>query len=108
MLKSKQILFIVLPAMLCMGLGVQARADAAPLSVPKMVGLLKGIDDRIRSAGDYQALVYLESRERDRPDTAQEALVYRRDTDNELMILFTKPKSSAGTGYLRIDNNLWY
>jgi len=79
-----------------------------PLGGGKMVELLKGIDTRIRSYGDYKSLVYLESRERDRPDTAQEALVYRRDADDKLMILFTKPKSSAGTGYLRIDKNLWY
>ncbi|HTA16597.1 MAG TPA: outer membrane lipoprotein-sorting protein [bacterium] len=105
---AKHLLLILALPVLGPGLSVQARADAAPLPVPKMVELLRGIDDRIRSAGDYQALVYLESRERDRPDTAQEALVYRRDTNNELMILFTKPKSSAGTGYLRIDNNLWY
>jgi hypothetical protein len=85
------------------------RADgAAALSKDRMVELLRGIDTRIRSSGDYKALVYLESRERDKPDVAQEALVYRRDSDEDLMILFTKPKTSAGTGYLRIDKNLWF
>jgi hypothetical protein len=78
------------------------------LSLDKMVELLKGIDTRIRSSGDYKALVYLEQHEKDKPDVAQEALVYRRDIDEKLMILFTKPKTEAGKGYLRVDKNLWY
>lgn len=74
----------------------------------KMVDIIHGIDLRIRSSGDYKALVYLEQREKDKPDLVREALVYRRDADEKLMILFTKPKTEAGKGYLRIDKNLWY
>jgi hypothetical protein len=73
-----------------------------------LVEILHGIDVRIRSSGDYKALVYLEQRERDKPDIVHEALVYRRDADEKLMILFTKPKTEAGKGYLRVDRNLWY
>ena len=83
-------------------------AAADPLSKDKMVELLRGIDTRIRSSGDYKALVYLEQREKDKPDLVREALVYRRDADEKLMILFTKPKTEAGKGYLRIDKNLWF
>ncbi|HTB33478.1 MAG TPA: outer membrane lipoprotein-sorting protein [bacterium] len=79
-----------------------------PLTKAEMVEILRGIDIRVRSSGDYKALVYLESREKDKPDVAQEALVYRRDADQKLMILFTKPATEAGKGYLRIDKNLWY
>src|SRR3954471_14695559 len=86
--------------------GISAHAEA--LSKAKMVDLLKGIDQRIRSSGDYKALVYLEQREKDKPDVVREALAYRRDSDEKLMILFTKPKTEAGKGYLRIDKNLWY
>ena len=32
----------------------------------------------------------------------------RRDADEKLMLLFTKPQTEAGKGYLRIDKNLWY
>lgn len=83
-------------------------AATAALSQEKMVDILKGIDLRIRSSGDYKALVYLEQREKDKPDVVREALVYRRDADEKLMILFTKPKAESGKGYLRIDKNLWY
>ena len=82
--------------------------SAESLSKEKMVELLKGIDIRVRSSGDYKSLVYLEQKEKDKPDVAREALVYRRDVDQKLMILFTKPKTEVGKGYLRIDKNLWY
>lgn len=82
--------------------------SAAALTKAQMVEILKGIDVRVRSSGDYKALVYLETKEKDKPDVAREALVYRRDADQKLMILFTKPKTEAGKGYLRVDKNLWY
>ncbi len=74
----------------------------------KMVDLLKGIDQRIKSPGDYKALFYLEQREKDKPDVVREGLAYRRDLDEKLVILFTKPKTEVGKGYLRVDKNLWY
>lgn len=80
----------------------------AKLDSKQMMDLLAGIDQRIRSPGDYKSLVYLEQREKDKPDVVREALVYRRDVDQKLMILFTKPKAEAGKGYLRLDKNLWY
>jgi hypothetical protein len=81
---------------------------AGALPQEKMVEILRGIDQRVQSGGDYKALVYLEQKEKDKPDVAREALVYRRDADQKLMILFTKPKTEAGKGYLRVDKNLWY
>lgn len=81
---------------------------AGRLTKEQMVDILKGIDQRVKSPGDYKSLVYIEQREKDKPDVAREALVYRRDLDQKLMILFTKPKTEAGKGYLRVDRNLWY
>jgi hypothetical protein len=72
-----------------------------------MKKVLEVIDDRQRNGGDYKALVYLEQKEKDKADTVREALVYRRDADDKLMILFTKPKGEAGKGYLRMEKNLW-
>jgi hypothetical protein len=51
--------------------------------------------------------MYLEQKEKDKADVVREAMVYRRDGDDKLMILFTKPKGEAGKGYLRMDKNLW-
>ena len=101
MKKSLLALALLLPA-------AAARAADAPPTKEKMVELLRGIDQRIKSSGDYKALFYLEQREKDKPDVVREGLAYRRDADEKLMILFTKPKTEAGKGYLRIDRNLWY
>ncbi len=79
----------------------------AALDKPAMVKLLQEIDDRQRNSGDYKALVYLEQKEKDKTDIVRELLVYRRDADDKLMLLFTKPKSEEGKGYLRLDKNLW-
>jgi outer membrane lipoprotein-sorting protein len=79
----------------------------AQLSKEQMLGLLRTIDERSTSSGDYKSLVYLEQKEKDKTDTVREALIYRRDADQKLMILFTKPKSEQGKGYLRLEKNLW-
>ena len=79
----------------------------ADMSKDDMVKLLGEIDDRQRNGGDYKSLAYLEQQEKDKADVARELLVYRRDEDDKLMLLFTKPKAEEGKGYLRIDKNLW-
>lgn len=81
---------------------------AQALSSEDMLNLLKKIDDRQTNSGDYKSLVYLERKEKGKSLVVQELLVYRRDADDKLMLVFTKPKAEQGKGYLRIDKNLWY
>jgi hypothetical protein len=80
----------------------------APLDDAGMKKLLEVIDDRQRNSGDYKSLVFIEQKERDKSDLLYEAVVYRRDEDDKLAILFLKPKSEAGKGYLRLDKNLFF
>lgn len=85
-------------------------AQAAPafaLSQGEVDAIVKELDHRQRNSGDYKALAYIEQKERGRNDLAYQAVVYRRDADDKLMILFLKPKSEAGKGYLRLDKNLF-
>ncbi|MBI5544471.1 MAG: outer membrane lipoprotein-sorting protein [Deltaproteobacteria bacterium] len=84
-----------------------APAAASALSKEECVELLKTIDHHQRNTGDYKALAYMEQKERDKADVVYEAVIYRRDADEKLMILFLKPKAEQGKGYLRIDKNLW-
>lgn len=81
---------------------------AVAMTPDDMQKLLKLLDERERAAGDYKSLVYLEQKEKDKPDIASEALVYRRSEDQKFVILFTKPKDQQGKGYLRLDKNLWF
>lgn len=89
------------------GIGPARRAVAA-LTSAQMVELLKLVDDRQKNNGDWRAAAYLEQKEKDKVDTVYETEYFRRSSDQKFMILFTKPKSSAGQGYLRIDKNLWF
>ena len=76
-------------------------------SQEQLVSMLKVIDERQQNTGDYKAIAYLEQKERNKDDVAREVVVYRRDADDKLMILFTKPKTEAGKGYLRLDKNMF-
>jgi hypothetical protein len=80
---------------------------AAELSGPELVTILKEVDDRQRNTGDYKALAYLEQKEKDKADIVREMIIYRRDADDKLMLLFSRPKSEEGKGYLRLEKNLW-
>ena len=97
-----------LMAAVASSLGGLARVASAAPSKAELVELLKGVDDRQRNQGDYRSNVYIEQKEKDKVAVVYEALVFRRSADQKFMILFTKPKSSQGQGYLRIDQNLWF
>lgn len=101
---------LALAIILLFPVAAHAQSDSdtqSDLSDQEMNELLETIDRRQRSAGDYKALVYIEQKEEGESDLVYEALIYRRDRADKLVILFTKPKSERGKGYLRIDNNLF-
>lgn len=99
---------LALPLLVAFGLllGLARPALAAP-TADQMVGMLKTIDDRQQNGGDYKSLVFIERKERDKSDLVYQAVVYRRDLDDKLVILFLKPEAEAGKGYLRVDDNLF-
>jgi outer membrane lipoprotein-sorting protein len=82
-------------------------ASASALTQEESAQLLKTIDLRQKNSGDYKALVYMEQKERDKADVVYELVLYRRGADEKLMMLFLKPKTEQGKGYLRIEKNLW-
>ena len=92
-----------------------ALAFAAPLAssawaaptAPEMTTMLKTIDDRTMNNGDYKSLIYIERKEQDKSDLVYQAVVYRRDELDKLVIMFLKPQTEAGKGYLRVDSNLF-
>ena len=82
-------------------------ASAGALDQQELTNLLKIVDERQTNTGDYKSLMYMEQKERGKSDVVYEMAVYRRDADDKLMFLFTKPKTEAGKGYLRADKNFW-
>jgi outer membrane lipoprotein-sorting protein len=91
---------------LALALNLSTPAQAA-LDATQMTAALTLIDDRQRNGGDYKSVVFIEQKEKGKADLVYQAVVYRRDQDDKLVILFLKPQSEAGKGYLRIDKNLF-
>lgn len=81
-------------------------AWAAP-AVDEMLKMLKVVDDRQMNSGDYKALFYIQQKSAGKADLIYQGVVYRRDEADKLVILFLKPQSEAGKGYLRVDANLF-
>lgn len=79
---------------------------AFAMSDKELDALLTTIDDRQRNTGDYESAVTIIEKD-GKDEKAFEATVFRRDEDQKWMILFLKPKSEAGRGYLRVDKNLF-
>lgn len=80
---------------------------AYALSEKETKDIIALVDDRQRNTGDYSSTVFIDQKEKDGTSKAFEARVYRRDADDKWMILFTKPKTEAGKGYLRLEKNLF-
>ncbi|HET8938658.1 MAG TPA: outer membrane lipoprotein-sorting protein [Polyangiales bacterium] len=110
MRKSSRLLSYVL-LMLALGAPLTAaHADEKPSTYTpaQLTGLLKQVDERQRNQGDFRSEAYIEQKEKGKVAVVYDALVYRRSADQRFIILFTKPKSSQGQGYLRVDKNLWF
>ncbi len=80
---------------------------ATGLEGAQMRALLEDLDARQRSVGDYQAQVFIDQKRKGKTDVAYQADIYRRDDKGKLVILFRKPRSEAGKGYLRVESNLF-
>ena len=90
-------------ALLAAALSLPARA----LTQKETDDFVRLVDERQRNNGDWAAVCYMESKEKDKTDVVYELVYYRRSEGQRLLILFTKPKSEAGKGYLRLEKNLW-
>jgi len=85
-----------------------AASPAGALTDEEALALIKLQDEKQNSVGDYRALVFIEQKERNKNDQVYEAMVYRRDLTEKMVILFVRPKEEAGKGYLRVDKNLFF
>lgn len=88
-------------------LALGASSPAMALTDPEMVALLKELDVRQQAIGDFKAHAFIQRKEKGKEDVLYESLFYRRGVDDKFMFLVLAPKTEAGQGYLRIDDNLW-
>lgn len=87
--------------------GLLSASPAAALTPQETTAVIEELDRRQKNVGDYKALCYIEQKERGKNDLLYQSVFYRRDQDDKFMILFLKPKSETGKGYLRLDKNLF-
>src|SRR5688572_18559801 len=87
-----------------------ASGKASAITEDETKKIIATVDEKQRSTGDYTSTVVIEEWEKKKDVKAKdpydlkkafEARVYRRDADDQLIILFSKPKAEAGKGYLR-------
>ena len=96
-----------LPLLALAALAAVAPAPGRAIDQAQTDAVIRAIDEMERSGGDYKALAYIEAKEKDKTDVVYELVYYRRSEGQRLLILFTRPKSEAGKGYLRLEKNLW-
>ncbi|MFO0727904.1 MAG: outer membrane lipoprotein-sorting protein [Myxococcota bacterium] len=90
-----------------LGLLLATALPAAALTPAEVENIVKTIDERQRSPGDFKGACYIESKRKDKSDLIFEAAVYRRDEQEKFLFLVLKPTSESGKGWLRVEKNLF-
>ncbi len=94
-------------ALAALFLAAIAPLPAAALTPDEVEAIVVEIDERQRAIGDFKAHAFIQQKQKGREDVAYESVFYRRGEDRKFMFLVLAPRTEAGQGYLRIDNNLW-
>jgi len=81
--------------------------DQTQLNQQQVDALVVKLDELSHFDSDLQAQLYLQQKHREKGDLLYKAVVYRQDENDRLMMMFIKPKSDAGKGYLVIEKNLF-
>ena len=100
----------LLTTLLALGLALPvALAEGPKLGARQVHELMSEIDARQKAAlSDFKARVYMEHHQKGEKPEAMELGVLRRDDDDQMILLFSKPKSRAGQGYLLLDESLFF
>ena len=96
----------VMLSILCLNLYAIENSPKS-LTQPEVDALLHKLDEPSRFESDFKAQLYLQQKHREKGDLLYKTAVYRQDADDRLMMLFLKPKSDSGKGYLVLDKNLF-
>lgn len=70
--------------------------------------LIRRVDELQRRGGDFTTVSVLENKERGQSAAIRELVVYNRDVGASMTLIFTKPKSEEGKGYLILGRNIFF
>jgi outer membrane lipoprotein-sorting protein len=88
-------------------LWVSANTLPASLNQNEVNALVEKMDELSRFETDFNAEIFLQQKHREKGDLLYKMAVFRQDQSNHLTMLFLKPKTDAGKGYLVLDKNLF-
>ncbi len=110
-----KIVKIILPIMLfvmCLSFFVIVKdaniySQDIPIDVDKVLTEMDTILN-FGGEGSFSATVSMLHKEADGKEEVRTAIEYRKGMMDKMMVIFTSPLSDVGSGYLAVDNNLWY
>ena len=90
-------------------LAVLASAAVTATAAPDFKAILRDIDS-MQDFGkqDYSAVYNIVSEKPNENPATTQVKIFRRDQDNQIVILLQKPDKQKGQGYLKIDDNVWF
>ena len=74
---------------------------------PPVFDILKSLEFNMTMTSDARAKVDITQQKSGEGVKAMQALWYRRDKDNSILIVMLAPESDKGVGYLRVSDNFW-
>jgi len=85
----------------------QAPAAATQPSAPEFNKLLEQIDMHLNFDTDFSATFQMVDIDPTQGTNVFKILMFRRDTQDKFVMLFLQPETRKGTGYLRLEDNIW-
>ncbi|MEI6875805.1 MAG: outer membrane lipoprotein-sorting protein, partial [Spirochaetota bacterium] len=84
-------------------------ATATLFAAPDFKAMLKEIDS-MQDFGkqDFSAVYNIVSEKPNENPSTTQIRIFRRDLQNQIVILLQKPEKQKGQGYLKIDDNVWF
>ena len=82
-------------------------AAASPKSAPEFNKLLEQIDLHMNFDTDFSASFSMVDIDPSQGTNVFKILMFRRDPQDKFVMLFLQPETRKGTGYLRLEDNIW-
>lgn len=98
--------YVTIALAIAVALVVPALAAGAE---PDFKAMLKAIDDMADfGKQDYSAVYSIVSEKPGENPSTTQIKIFRRDQNDQIVILIQKPEKQKGQGYLKIDDNVWF
>ncbi len=94
---------------IAIALFLAASASLLAAAGPDFKSMLKAVDE-MGDFGkqDFSAVYSIVTEKPGENPSTTEIQIYRRDVQNQFVILINKPEKQKGQGYLKIDDNVWF